>query len=178
MRNRIANGHDPLEPERAFVVAPQDPSPIRPSDVAVRVLDVVEARRVGLPDIDLAFLDGLAVRVEDAAGDEEGGAVGVVGEDGAVGHVVGVVGVEGAEDCAGRAVWGFGVRDGVYEQGEAEDVGEEDVFLYTCLMLWAWVESIAAHLPHVCTLLADSCQELEASHPFFEAETCFSCEVV
>jgi hypothetical protein len=39
------------------------------------------------------------------------------------------VGVEGAEDCAFGAGGGFGVVDGVDEEGEAEDVGEEDEFL-------------------------------------------------
>lgn len=36
----------------------------------------------------------------------------------------------------------------------------------------------AMYLPHVCAGLPDFRQELETSHPFFEAETCFSCKVV
>jgi hypothetical protein len=40
------------------------------------------------------------------------------------------VGVEGAEDCAFGGRGGFGVIEGVDEEGEAEDVGEEDEFLH------------------------------------------------
>jgi hypothetical protein len=44
----------------------------------------------------------------------------------------GVVGVEGPEDGAFGGVWGFGVVDGVDEEGEAEDVGKENEFLWDC----------------------------------------------
>jgi hypothetical protein len=44
-------------------------------------------------------------------------------------HVGGFVCVEGAEDCAFGAVRWFGVVDAVYQQGEAEDVGQENEFL-------------------------------------------------
>jgi hypothetical protein len=37
--------------------------------------------------------------------------------------------VEGAQDCSFGASGGFGVVDAVDEDGEAEDIGEEDVFL-------------------------------------------------
>lgn len=80
------------------------------------------ARGIRLPDIDLHVGDGVSVGIFDCADDEEGLAGGVVGDAGAWGEGLGVVRVEGAQDGAFGAVGGFGVVDGVDEDGEAEDV--------------------------------------------------------
>lgn len=93
------------------------------------VVHVVVARGVRFPDVDFDVRDRCALRVADGAEDEAGSTVGVVGKGVAGGKGRGVVGVEGAEDgafgCGRRAR----VGDGVDEDGEAEDVGEEDEFL-------------------------------------------------
>ncbi len=43
-----------------------------------------------------------------------------------------IVGVKWAQDGAFCGVGGFGVVDSVDEEGEAEDIGEEDEFLWAC----------------------------------------------
>ena len=98
--------------------------------LAAGVLHVVESLTVGFPDVDFDSFDGGAGGGFEGAEDEAGFAVRVVGDLRAVGLGLGFVGVEGAEDCAFGAGGGFGVVDAVDEEGEAEDVGQEDEFLW------------------------------------------------
>ena len=91
--DRIRHGDDSLEPEHALRIARHDCALIRP--LAPRILHIVEAVRVRLPDIDLHAFDGLAGRVFQGAEDEAGFAVWVVGDGGSVGLGLGFMGVEG-----------------------------------------------------------------------------------
>lgn len=127
MRNRIRDGRDGHEPEHAILVAAHDTSPVRPR--AVRMLHIIPPRRVRLPDIDLHVADRASVRVAHVAHHQEWLAPRVGGDVVPRAQLRGVVRVERAQDRAfGRAAR-FGVVDGVDEDGEAEDVGEEDEFL-------------------------------------------------
>jgi len=55
------------------------------------------------------------------------------------------------------------VRDGVDEEGEAEDVGEEDEFLSQLAILRGeWIGVGWMYLAHVCAYLPDLCEELYA----------------
>lgn len=77
------------------------------------------ARRIRLPNIDLHVFHRLPVGIFHRADDEEGLAGGIVADAGPRGEGLGVVRVEWAQDCAFGAVGGFGVVDGVDEDGEA-----------------------------------------------------------
>lgn len=120
MRNRVGNGRDRLEPEHSLVIRSHDASTIRP--IPPRILHIIMARRIRLPNIDLHVLHGLPVGIFHRADDEEGLAGGVVGNAGPRGKGLGVVRVEWAQHGAFGAVGGFGVVDGVDEDGEAEDI--------------------------------------------------------
>lgn len=98
VRDRIRHGRDRIKPEDAVLVAAHDAAPVGP--VAAGILHVVVARRVGLPDIDLDALNGLAVCVLDGADDKERLALGIVRHQAALGDLFGFVSVEGAEDGA------------------------------------------------------------------------------
>lgn len=93
MRNRIRHRHDSLEPELAVGVALQHRASLgrRP----VRVLHVVEALAVGLPDVDLGVRDRPPGGVAQCAQHQTGLALRVVGDGRAVVFGFGVVCVEG-----------------------------------------------------------------------------------
>lgn len=95
VRNRIRDRHNRLEPERALDIALHDRAAVRPGPL--RILHVVEALAVRLPDVDLDALDRLARGVLDGAEDQAGLAGGVVADGSAVALVLGFVCVEGAE---------------------------------------------------------------------------------
>lgn len=86
MRNRIRHGHDRLEPKHALAITAQDRAAVGP--LAVRMLHVVEALAVSLPDVDFHALHGFPVRVFYAADDEAGLPLAVV-RDGAAVRLVG-----------------------------------------------------------------------------------------
>ena len=109
MGNGVWNWCNRTEPKHALGVTGHHAAAIGP--LPARVLHIIVARGIGLPDIDLHVGDGVAVGVVDGADDEEGFAGGIVGDGGAGGKGRGVVGVEGAEDGAFGAVGGFGVVD-------------------------------------------------------------------
>jgi len=96
---------------------------------SARILHVVEAFAVRLPNIDLDTLYRLAGHVLDVAEDKARLAIRVVRYLGTVGLYLSFVGVEGPEDCAFCALRRFRVVDAVDEEGETEDVGEEDELL-------------------------------------------------
>ena len=127
VRNRIRHRHNRFEPEHPGIIAVHHGSLIR--SFSTRVLHIIESFAVRFPDIDLDSADRLASSVFEGAEDETGLAVRVVGDHRAVGEGLGLVGMEGAEDGAFGAGGGFGVVDGVDEEREAEDVGEEDELL-------------------------------------------------
>lgn len=157
--DRVADGDDGLEPEEAVGVARHDAAAVGPG--VVGVLHIVVARRVRLPDVDLAAGDRLPRRVAQRA-HHQARLARRVGRDGAaVGQVERLVRVEGPEHRALGALARFRVVDRVDEQREAEDVGQEDEFL----------ADIVAHLSR-------RGEELQASHPFFRAETRLACKVV
>lgn len=128
IRNRIRHGNNRLEPKRAILTTQHHRPTIRLIP-AVLVLHIIFALGVRFPDVDFNAGDGGAGCGFHGAEDEQGGAVGVGGYAVSRGEVRGVVGVEGAEDGAFCAVGGFGVVEGVDEEGEADYVGEEDEFL-------------------------------------------------
>jgi hypothetical protein len=127
VRNRITNGPDGLEPKGTFLIRLHDRSAV--GRVALGALHVIVPRRIRLPDVDFHAGDGVSGRVSDGAEDETGRSGGVGGDVLPGGDGRGVVGVEGPEDGAFGGAWGLGVVDGVDEEGEAEDVGEENEFL-------------------------------------------------
>ena len=127
MRDWIRYRLNGLEPQRPVGVALHHAAAVRL--LAIRILHIVVAGGVGFPDVDFDVGDRRAVDVFHRDQDEAGLAQGVVRDRVAVGERFGVVGVEGTEDGAFGAVGRFRVVDGVYEQGEAEDVREENEFL-------------------------------------------------
>jgi hypothetical protein len=128
MRNRIRHGHNSPEPKIAVRVAHQDPAAIGPRPVGV--LHVVEALRVRLPDVDACALDGAAGQVAHGTQHETGLALRVLRQRAALREFVRFVCVKGAEDGGVRGAGRGWVVDGVDEEGDAEDVGEEDEFLF------------------------------------------------
>lgn len=120
MRNRVGDGRNSLEPEHTFLVGGHDASTIGP--IPPGILHIIMAGGIRLPDIDLHVFDGLPVGIFDGADDEEGLAGGIVADAGPGDEGRGVVRVEWTEHGAFGAVGGFGVVDGVDEDGEAEDI--------------------------------------------------------
>lgn len=159
MRDRIRHGLDGLEPEDAVLVAAHDAAAIRA--ITLRILHVVVAGRVGLPDIDLAVGNRTALSVLERADDEERLALGIMRHGRAGGHLLGLVGVEGAQDGAVGRAGRFGMIDRVDQERQTEHVGEQDELL-----------------SHVAADLADLGQEQQAGHPFFGAETGLARKVV
>lgn len=109
MRNRVRHRRNRLKPKHARVITAHDTAAI--GAVPIRILHVIVARGVRLPDIDLHVGDGVAVGIFERADDEERLAFGVVGHAVTVGHHFGFVRVEGAEDCTFGRAGGFGVVD-------------------------------------------------------------------
>lgn len=117
MRNRVTDGLNTLEPEPPLLVRNHDAPLTRL--IPARVLDIVVAGAVGLPDVDFYPGYRVAVAVLDGADAEEWFALRVEGHVSAVVEGRRVVGVEGPEDGAFGRVGGFGVVDAVDEEGEA-----------------------------------------------------------
>lgn len=128
MGNRIAHGLNPLEHKPAILIRNHDRALRRL--IAVRVLHVIVAAAVRLPNVDFDALDRVALLVLDGAHGQHRHAFRVRGQAGAVGDRRGVVRVEGPQDGALGGVGRLGVVDAVDEEGEAEDVGEEDELLF------------------------------------------------
>lgn len=63
MRDWVGNRDNGVEPEDAIQVAAHDTSPVR--SLAISMLDIIEAGRVGLPNVDLDTRDGFAVDIFD-----------------------------------------------------------------------------------------------------------------
>jgi hypothetical protein len=78
-----------------------------------RVLHIVKALAVRLPDVDLHTFYWLAAGVFYGAEYETWFAFGIVGDLRAVRLALSFVGVEGSENCAFCAGWWFGVVDAV-----------------------------------------------------------------
>lgn len=127
MRNRIADRHDRVEPESAFLIARHDTAPI--GAIVLRILYIVVPAAVRLPDVDFDALDRRPGRVFDGAEHKAGLAFGVRRDVAAGGDDLGFVAVEWPEDGTFGAGGGLRVVDCVNEEREAEDVGEEDEFL-------------------------------------------------
>lgn len=144
VRDRIRHRDNGLEPENALGIARHDSPLIR--RLASLILHIVLAAAVRLPDIDFDVLDGLALRVFDGAEYEAGLAGRVVGDLGSVRLGRGIVRVEGAEHCSFGAGRGFGMVDAVDEEGEAEDVGEKDEFLFDFALAYVFEGSLDAVL--------------------------------
>lgn len=68
MGNRIRDWHDGFEPEGTISVALHHSSPIW--QLPIRILDIIVAGRISLPDINLDAVDGVALRVVDCAKDK------------------------------------------------------------------------------------------------------------
>ena len=69
--------------------------------------------------------------------------------------------------------------DGVDEEGEAENVGEENEFLDLRKRMELGNDGeCLAYLPDITAHLACGGQELYGRHPFFGAESCFTSEAV
>lgn len=107
--DRIGHGGNSLEPEDTLFIRAHNTAPI--GFLTPRILHIVMARGVRLPDIDLDVLDGPPLCVAQSAHDQQGLAGGIMGQRLAGGHLFGVVGVEWAEHGAFRGARGFGVVD-------------------------------------------------------------------
>jgi hypothetical protein len=127
VRDGVADGADGFEPELTLLVTFHDGAAV--GTIALSVLHVVVARGVCFPDIDFDAGDGGPGGVFDGTDDDTRFAFGVRGDVVARRKCFCFVGVERTEDGTFGAVGGFGVVDGVDEEGEAEDVAEEDEFL-------------------------------------------------
>ena len=127
MRNGIGHGHNTTEEKAALGVALQNAPPIRP--VAPRVLHIVVACGVRLPDVDGNPLDRVAVDVLHRADSEQLFAALVVRHDVAVLEDLRIMRVERAEDGPLGGARRLGVVDAVDQQAEAKDVRQEDEFL-------------------------------------------------
>lgn len=127
VRDRVADGLDPLEPEPPLLVAHEDATLARLA--AVRVLHVVVPAAVGLPDVDFHTGHGVALGVFDGADREHGLALGVARHARAVGQGRRVVRVEGPQEGALCGVGRLRVVYAVDQEGQAKDVREEDEFL-------------------------------------------------
>lgn len=120
VRNRITHRLNSLEPELTIGVALHDAALAWP--LPIRVLHVVVARRVRLPNVDPDVGDGVAARVADRA-ENQHRLAGRVGRHAcARGDGGCVVRVEGAQDGSFGARGGFGVVDGVYEERKTKDI--------------------------------------------------------
>ena len=120
VRDWVADGRDSVEPEPALVVGHEYCAPVR--SVALRVLDVVVAGRVGLPDIHLDAGDGPALRVSYGAGDHARLSLGVLRNRASRVDDFGLVGMKGSEDRVLDTTRRLRGIDGVHEEGEAQDV--------------------------------------------------------
>jgi hypothetical protein len=129
IRNAIRHGHNRFKPKHALVITTYHGPPIRLFPAVVLVLHVVHTLTVRFPYIDLGVVYRRAGRGLDGAQAEQWLAFRVGADAGPGGSVLGIVCVVGTEDRAFGGGGGFGVVDGVYEEGETEGVGEEDEFL-------------------------------------------------
>ena len=102
MRNRVRHRHDSFKPKITVLVTVHHTPAVWP--VIAGMLDIVMAARVGLPDVDLAALDGLSGRVTKGTRNQAGSAFWICRDGIAVLHVLRLVGVEGAQDRPFRAV--------------------------------------------------------------------------
>lgn len=127
MGNGVADGLDAFKPEHALFVRDHDAA--LAGLVPALVLNVVVAAAIRLPDVDLDAGDRVTVAVLNSAQAEERLSLRVVGHLGAIAQRGGIVGVERSENGPLGGIGGLGVVNAVYEQGEAEDIGEEDEFL-------------------------------------------------
>lgn len=98
VRDGIRYGDDGLEPEDAVVVAVHHCALIWP--LPPRVLHVVLALAVGLPDVNFDVSYRLAIGILDTAQDQARLAFRVVSNLGAIRLGLGFVRMEGPEDCA------------------------------------------------------------------------------
>ncbi|EDN05732.1 conserved hypothetical protein [Histoplasma mississippiense (nom. inval.)] len=138
VRNRIRHGLDGPEPKPAPRVRIHHPAPIHgpspglplplplPLSLPARILHIIVPATVRLPDIDPDALQRAARQVAHAADNQQRLAGSVAREQAAIGDGGCVVRVERAEHGALGGAGGFRVVDGVDQQREAEDVGEED----------------------------------------------------
>ena len=181
VRDRIRHRHNRLEPKQALLIAQHNCPAVR-LVAPVLVLHVILSVAVCFPDVNLDAGQGRARGGFHGAQDEQRRAGGV-GRDVGSGRQRGrVVSVKRAEDGAFSGGGRLGVVDGVDEEGEADDVAEEDKFLeHGC----QWIEGCGGrgvggltYLSHICTYLADLCEELDPGHPFIEAQSCFARKVV
>ncbi len=117
MRNGIRHGNNSMEPEDAVPVTVHDRPSVR--TVSVGILYIVEAPRIGLPDVDRGPSYWLPRGVFDRAEDQASFALGVVRDGAAIGRRFGFVCVERAKNSAFGRVWGFGVVYRVDEEREA-----------------------------------------------------------
>lgn len=176
VRDRIRNGYDSPEPEVPVIVACQYGPTVR--RVAARVLHVVEALRIGLPDVDLGAGHGLPGLVPDGAEDQTLVAVGVAGYGIAIVDVVGVVRVEGPEDCSVRRILWLRVVDRVDEERHAEYVTQKNEFLLRPhlalrLEINANLAPEYSHLADIGTSLSHGCKKVDSLHPLVGAEPSF-----
>jgi hypothetical protein len=109
IRDRIRHRQDRFEPEVPSLITGQDSSAIRTSPVSM--LDVVEAFRVRLPDVDACVGDWIPFYIFERAKDQQGLAVCVLRDQAAVRGVLCFVRVKRSEDRAFGAVRWFGVVD-------------------------------------------------------------------
>lgn len=122
MGDGVADRLDALEPEDALVVAEHDAALAGPLLVSARVLHVIMAAAVCLPDVDLDVFHRLARNVFHGTNTEQWLALWVRRHLAAVGQGRRVVRVEGAQNRALGRRGRLGVVDAVDEEGEAENI--------------------------------------------------------
>lgn len=127
VRNGVAHGLDALEPEAALIVRHHD-APLGRL-VAVGVLHIIVSATVRLPNVNMDPGNRIPGRVLDRANCKHRLALGVGCHARSVRDGRRIVCVERAQDRALGRIGRFGVVDGIDEEREAENIGEEDEFL-------------------------------------------------
>ena len=127
MGDRVRNRHDRLEPKVPIVIAGQDGPPVW--TITARILHVVEALRVCLPDIHLRALQGVPGFVANITKDKAGLTIRVARDRATIVNLMGIVGMKRSEDCPLRGALWLGVIHRVNQKGNSQNIAKKDEFL-------------------------------------------------
>jgi hypothetical protein len=127
MRYRVWNRPNSLEPEDSILIALENGAAIR--SVPVRMLHIVEAFRVSLPDIDLYVGHRSTRGVLNCTQHQKGSSVRIRRDGASNWGILGFVCVERSKNGAFCRVWRFWMVDRVHKQGKSKNVGEKNKLL-------------------------------------------------
>lgn len=136
---------------------------------------------VRLPDINLHISDRLPIGILDRADDEARLSIGIMSNNGTIRLIFSFVRVERTENGAFGAGGRLGVIYAVYEEREAEDVGEQNEFLIDNEREHARStgrKMLLSYLSHIGAHLSNGCKEVDAFHPFLLAQSRFSGKIM